>query len=230
MSLVALIPARKGSKGIPNKNIVDLFGQPLISWTITKALKSECFDSVFVSTDCEEIANIAEKYGANIPYIRPSDLAKDCSTKNEVISDFLMKTESVDQIVWLQPTSPFRSIKAIQKFKSFICKNSIYPIVSVCPVSNNPSTVLINNKNGDWNFMDTNFTHSRQENSSKIFKMDGSFFYIERNYWYEMKDKVFDFFRTKDTRFFLNTEDGPLANLDIDEKSDLEFARTLFMN
>ena len=68
MTITAVIPARKGSKVIPKKNIVELLGKPLIFWTIDKAIKSNCFDSIIVTTDCEEIAKLAIKYGAKVPF------------------------------------------------------------------------------------------------------------------------------------------------------------------
>ena len=230
MTLVALIPARKGSKGIPNKNIIDLFDKPLISWTILKAIKSECFDSVIVSTDCEKIAQISLKYGADIPFLRPTEFAQDDSTRNDVISNFFENYKSCEQIIYLQPTSPFRSIKSIKKFKSFINLKNDLPAISLAPVSNNPSTILINKNNTSWEFIEKNLTMNRQDCKSKVYKMDGSFFYISRDYWKKMKNQTFDFIRTKDTRFFINNIDGYFGSLDIDNQLDLEFARKLFMN
>ena len=89
MGFTALIPARKGSKGIPNKNIVDSFGKPLIYWTIEKALKSNCFDSIIVSTDSVEIAEISMDYGAEVPYLRPKNISCDNATRNDVINFFM---------------------------------------------------------------------------------------------------------------------------------------------
>ena len=89
MGLTALIPASKGSKGIPNKNIIDLFGKPLIYWTIEKAIKSDCFDSIIVSTDSKEIAEISLKYGAKVPFLRPENIPNDTASRNDVINFFL---------------------------------------------------------------------------------------------------------------------------------------------
>ena len=230
MNSIALIPSRKGSKGIPNKNVIELFDKPLIYWTIKKALQSKCFASVVVSTDCEEIANISRRYGASVPYIRPSALAGDLSTRNEVISDFFERFVSVQQLIYLQPTSPFRSVKSIKNFYSFINQDIEKPSLSLASVTKNPSTVLINNKNGSWKYIDKNFSMNRQANRSEVFKMDGSFFYINRNYWLKNKDTEYDFLRTSDTRFFINNADGNIGNLDIDDQSDLDFARKLSMN
>ena len=74
---IAFIFARKDSKGLKDKNIKNLHGKPLIAWTIDTAKKSKLIDKVFVSTDCEHIADIAKQYGADVPFIRPKSLAKD---------------------------------------------------------------------------------------------------------------------------------------------------------
>jgi CMP-N,N'-diacetyllegionaminic acid synthase len=110
--ILAIIPARSGSKGIPKKNIKYLLGKPLITWTIEQAKKSSLIDTVFVSTDSEEIANIAEKWAVHVPFLRPPELAKDDSPTidaiNHVIESFEKEGKTYDIIVLLEPTSPLR--------------------------------------------------------------------------------------------------------------------------
>ena len=89
MKAVAIIPARGGSKRIPRKNIKDFFGKPLIAYSIEAALKSNLFEKVIVSTDDEEIAEIAKKYGAQVPFVRPSTLSDDFSVTQDVIEHVL---------------------------------------------------------------------------------------------------------------------------------------------
>jgi len=119
MSIVAIIPARGGSKGIPNKNINLLNGIPLITWTINSALKSKLIDRVIVSTDSEKIKEIAIASGAEVPYLRPCKLASDESTTESAIVHMLefFNTEKyiTDIVVLLQPTSPMRSDGIIDK-------------------------------------------------------------------------------------------------------------------
>ena len=86
---IAIIPARGGSKRIPRKNIKKFFGKPLIAYSIQTALKSKLFDKVIVSTDDEEIATIAKQYGAEVPFIRPKELADDFTTTGDVIEHTL---------------------------------------------------------------------------------------------------------------------------------------------
>ena len=230
MHNTALIPARKGSKGIPNKNIIEIFDKPLVAWTIIKALNSKCFNSVIVSTDCEKIAQIAKRYGAKVPFIRSSVLASDSATRNEVISDFFERFKACNFLTYLQPTSPFRSVKSIKKFKNFVKNDLFSPVISVSPITSNSSTILVKNQNGNWKNFDNSLVMNRQESKSKVYKMDGSFFYISRDYWLKKSKLEFDFFRTEDTRYFINTEDGHIGSLDIDDRADLEFAKKLYMN
>ncbi len=122
--ILALIPARGGSKGIKNKNIIDLCGKPLISYTIAAAKESRYVDSVIVSTDSEKIAEIAVFYGADVPFLRPATLALDTSTTLETVCHAIKKLtecgDRYDVLLLLQPTSPLRTQedidRALEKF------------------------------------------------------------------------------------------------------------------
>ena len=111
-TILGLIPARGGSKGLPRKNIKPLLGKPLIAWTIEQALASKYLDRVVVSTDDKEIAEISKKYGVEIPFIRPKELARDDSTTIDVIIHtlnwFERAGEKYDYLALLEPTSPLR--------------------------------------------------------------------------------------------------------------------------
>jgi CMP-N,N'-diacetyllegionaminic acid synthase len=123
---IGLIPARAGSKRIPNKNVRELDGHPLLAYSIRSALDSGVFDSVFVSTDSEDFADIARKYGAEVPFLRPDGFAGDGSPDIEWIEYTLRKLadegKSYDCFAILRPTSPFRKantiIRAWDQFKS----------------------------------------------------------------------------------------------------------------
>lgn len=109
MQTLGIIPARSGSKGLPGKNIVNLGGKPLIAWTIESALNSSVIDRLVVSTDDGDIANIARKYGAEIPFMRPAALAQDDSPSAAVIAHAMKELGYAGAVVLLQPTSPLRS-------------------------------------------------------------------------------------------------------------------------
>ena len=112
-SLLAVIPARSGSKGLPGKNIKPLCGKPLIAWTIERAQQSRYIDTIMFSTDSQEIANIAESCDLEIPLLRPAELALDTTSTLDVIRhaiDFYWQNfnKKYDYIVLLEPTSPLR--------------------------------------------------------------------------------------------------------------------------
>ncbi len=108
MTRIGLITARGGSKGIPRKNIKKLNGRPLIEWTIEAALKAECIDRVVVSTDDYEIANIALKCKAEVPFMRPQEYSTDIASSIDVVLHTLAEIPEAKDILLLQPTSPFR--------------------------------------------------------------------------------------------------------------------------
>ena len=107
MKTLGLIPARGGSKGVPRKNIRTICGKPLIAWTIERAREAKRLDEVLVSTDDEEIADVARQYGSGV-LMRPPELATDTASTQDVMVHALQHV-SADTIVLLQPTSPYRS-------------------------------------------------------------------------------------------------------------------------
>ena len=117
-NILAVIPARGGSKGIPGKNIVPFAGKPLICYTVEAALKSKYLKRVIVSTDDNEIAKVAKDCGAEVPFLRPSNLSQDDTSSVSVLKHavkFIEESEGslFDFVVLLQPTSPLRDEKTI---------------------------------------------------------------------------------------------------------------------
>lgn len=110
--ILALIPARGGSKGLPHKNILPLLGKPLIAWTIEQGLASRYVDRLIVSTDDLEIADLSRKAGAEVPFIRPAPLASDTASSLDVIdhafSEVQNNPDTYDYLLLLEPTSPLR--------------------------------------------------------------------------------------------------------------------------
>lgn len=154
MKILAIIPARGGSKGVPRKNIKVLGHQPLIAFSISQAIESNCFSKIIVSTDDEEIAVVSKNFGAEVPFLRPAELANDKASSIAVVQhavDFLeAQNEFYDAICLLQPTSPFREKKiifeAVEKFK----KSNSDALISVLKVPHeyNPHWVFEEDKNG----------------------------------------------------------------------------------
>lgn len=114
---VAVIPARGGSKRIPRKNIKDFCGKPMIAWSIEAALRSECFDDIVVSTDDEEIAEVARRYGASVPFMRPKELADDYTGTTAVVAHALTALEgtgtAVDLACCIYATAPLLQTRYI---------------------------------------------------------------------------------------------------------------------
>ncbi len=136
LKYLAIIPARGGSKGILGKNLKEVNGKPLIAWSIEHALSSPEVQHVIVSTDNEEIAKISKDYGAEVPFIRPIDLAQDATPTEPVLIhalDFYEKQDYFfDAVILLQPTSPFRKQSTLSKaIKEFENSNSD-SLLSVC--------------------------------------------------------------------------------------------------
>lgn len=134
---IAIIPARGGSKRLPGKNIKLLGDKPLIAWTIDAAIKSKVFDHVFVSTDSEEIASSSKQYGAEVPFLRPSELASDTATTNDVVTHLVNWYEAessnkVSTIAILQPTSPLRNATHINEAFTEMKAKDAKAIISVC--------------------------------------------------------------------------------------------------
>ena len=120
--IAALIPARGGSKGVPKKNIKDLMGHSLIGYSIEACLSCEPISDVYVSTDDEEIAEVAKQYGAIVPFIRPSEYSQDSSTDNQVLVHFFDNIR-VDQVAFIRPTTPLRDIERVSGCIEYFWEN-----------------------------------------------------------------------------------------------------------
>jgi CMP-N,N'-diacetyllegionaminic acid synthase len=131
---LAVIPARGGSRRLKRKNIKEFNGKPLIGWSIIEALKSKYIDRLVVSTEDEEIAEIAKSFGASVPYLRPSYLSQDDVGATEPILELLKNFNNYDQIVLLQPTSPLRLYKDIDACIKISNQQKGYPCIAVSEV------------------------------------------------------------------------------------------------
>jgi N-acylneuraminate cytidylyltransferase len=183
MKILGLIPARCGSKGIPNKNIKLLEGKELIAYTIDSAKESSYLSEIIVSTDCKKIFKVAEKYGCKPPFLRPEELAKDESKSVEVVKHAIQFFEEqnifFDAVCLLQPTSPFREHgfidKAIQKFITLETDS----LLSVLPIPHefNPHWAFEENEIGLLHIATgEEKIISRRQDLPKTFYRDGSIY------------------------------------------------------
>jgi len=141
--ILAIIPARGGSKRVPNKNIRLVGGKPLIAWTIETTLTSQDLDRIIVSTDDKNIADIARSYGAEVPFLRPAELAQDSVSDLPVYQHtltWLAKQENYfpEVIVWLRPTAPLRLAEDIHNSVRLLRETSADWVRSVTPVRHHP--------------------------------------------------------------------------------------------
>lgn len=184
---IAIIPARGGSKRIPKKNIKNFLGKPIIAYSIETAIESDLFNKIIVSTDSEEIAEVALKYGAEVPFIRPSEIADDYTGTHEVIGHavrFLENEDSIiDYVCCIYATAPlifksdlskgFDLIKT-KKWKSVIAAtNFSYPIYRSFEKISDGGLRMI---------FPENYT-SRSQDLNEVFHDAGQFYWAEPEVW-----------------------------------------------
>lgn len=142
MRNIAIITARSGSKGLPDKNIKELNKKPLIAYTILSALESNCFDTIMVSTDSEYYAEIARMYGAEVPFLRSdfasSDTASSWDVVREVLENYKKMGQNFDTVCLLQPTSPLRNAIDIREGYNLFRDKLADAITSVTPMEHSP--------------------------------------------------------------------------------------------
>tara|TARA_B100001057_G_scaffold173802_2_gene174530 strand:- start:2423 stop:3121 length:699 start_codon:yes stop_codon:yes gene_type:complete len=195
--VLAIIPARAGSKGVKNKNIKSLDGKPLILYTIEEAKKSDQIDKIVVSTDSTEIADLSKKNGAEVPFIRPKELSTDSSLTFDVIKhtmNFLKdKDEHYDIIVLLQPTTPFRKVESIDEAILTLKKSNKYTsVVSVVDVEGN-HPLRMKKIEGDYliNYIDQGFENMNPRNElPKVYIRSGAIYAILTKNFYEEQSLV----------------------------------------
>lgn len=223
--ILSLIPARGGSKGIPNKNIVKLNGLPLISYTITASLSSQYIDSTVVSTDSADIAETAKKYGASVPFMRPMELASDrAKTIDAVlhaISVLEEKGENFDVLILLQPTQPLRTAKDIDAAIECFFERGQRSLVSVSPVEEHPLLIRTVNVVGDAVPLLHKNSTCRRQDMERYYKVNGCI-YINRID--ELSEE--SSFNDNQTAFIMEFE----HSVDIDEFKDICLAEFYLKN
>lgn len=164
--ILALIPARGGSKGIKKKNIIDVAGKPLIAYSILAAKESKYIDEVVITTDSEEIAEVSLKYGAKVPFLRPTELAGDHSTTLDAVLHALkmLEAQQFDVLVLLQPTSPLRTVDDIDNALELFFKADSKSLASVSEVNDPPVLMRYVSENGEMKkLLNVNSTVRRQD-------------------------------------------------------------------
>ena len=220
MKKIAIIPARSGSKGLPNKNILMLGNKPLIAYTIEAALKSKEFERVVVSTDSLEYKYIAEKFGAEV-FMRSEELSNDKASSFVVIEDVLKKIETtIDYFVLLQVTSPFRNENHIKEsIKVFENGIDTYDFLVSMQKSDKSSSLIKPIYNSgtleEYNIDYSNYSRQKYDE----YHPNGAIFIGKVKEYLEQKH----FFGKRSKAYFMNKEDS----VDIDDSFDFEIAITI---
>lgn len=216
--VLAVIPARGGSKGIANKNIVPLIGKPLINWTIEAASSSRYIDHLILSSDDERICSIARAAGCNTPFLRASELATDDAKTIDVVLDAIDRSPGFDLVVVLQPTSPLREASDIDNCLELLIAKGADTAVSVSEVREHPFLVYSMEADSRLDaFLKLDPTVSmRRQDLPPAYSLNGAI-YIAEIEW------------LRATRLFVSPETvGHIMSrersVDIDEPSDLERA------
>lgn len=183
-TVLAIIPARSGSKRLPGKNTKILGSLPLISWTINAAFKSDVVDEVVVSTDDEHIAEIANKSGANVPFIRPKELAQDESTTVDVlihtVEFFQERDRYFDYIMLLQPTSPLRNELHINEAAELLSLKLADAVVSVCETEHSPLWAnTLDKQCGMDDFISTEIKNKRSQDLPTYYRLNGAIYLVK---------------------------------------------------
>ena len=225
MKTLGIIPARSGSKGLKNKNILTFAGKPLIAWTIEAGINSELQD-IIVSTDCEKIAELSKSYGADIPFIRPKSLASDTASSADVIlhaiEQLSNRGKSYDYVFMLEPTSPLRDAsdinRALHQLKSSEHGEAIVGITE-CRESHPSFIYKKNNLQLLESYSGIHPTSIRRQDINQLYFLEGSI--------YGSKVKTFlmekSFYHAKTIGFEMPKEKA----IEIDDKFDLIMAESI---
>lgn len=216
---IAIITARDGSKRLPNKNILDLAGQPLISWTIEAAKNCDLIQEVVVSTDSMEIKEIAEKYNATVPFLRPENLSNDTASSFDVVKhciDYYKNEENreFEYLILLQPTSPLRTSEDITNAIHLLESKNADAVISICETDHSPlwSNTVDDNLCLD-NFLRDEVKNTRSQDLPSYYRINGAIYIC----------KISEFLKQK-TFFLINNIFGYKmstdTSVDIDTKLD----------
>lgn len=224
MNVVCIIPARGGSKGVPKKNIKKINGKPLLGYVIESALKSKIFSHVVVSTEDNEIAKIAKKFGADVPFKRPKSLASDYAPMDKVLLHAVKTLYKLDYdfdiFVWRDATTPFISSVDIQKSIKMLKKNNASIVTGVYRQHLNPYfNIVEKNSNGFLKLCKPLKikARSRQE-APPVFQLNGLYVYDAKKF---LKLKKTDLSKTLPHEIPVET------GLMIDTEFEFEIAKLL---
>lgn len=218
--VLAIIPARGGSKGILKKNIRLLAGKPLIAWTIEEAKKSKYIDRLILSSDEDEIISVAKTWGCEVPFVRPIDLALDTTPGMDPVFHAMNMVPGFDFVVLLQPTSPLRTVDDIDGTIERCLKDKANACVSVAESEQSPYWMYtLTETNGMNPIMNKEKEFVRRQDLPKVYTINGAV-YVANSEW--LLDKKS--FLTDETLGYIMPQE---RSLDIDTEIDLKLAELM---
>lgn len=221
--VLAIIPARGGSKRLPRKNVLPLAGKPLIGWSIDAAKNSKYIDQIFVSTDDKEIADVSSRFGIDVPELRPDHLASDTATTESVLTYTLEQFgNDIDIIVLLQPTSPLRTAQHIDEALDLFIEKQAFSVVSVTPCEHPPLWANTLPEDGTMGDFIRPEALKRSQDCGDFFRFNGAIYIFDAR-------KLMEYGEIKytDKSFAYVMENR--VSFDIDQQLDFELAE-FFMN
>ncbi|MEA4804375.1 acylneuraminate cytidylyltransferase family protein [Acetobacterium wieringae] len=224
MKILAIIPARSGSKGLKDKNIKVMNGKPLMAYTIEAAVESRIFDKIIVSTDSSAYAKIAEEYGAEVPFLRPDHLSGDEVATDDVIIDLLEKLKEdgdvYEYFIILQPTSPLRTSKDIVNAMALMKKKDANAVISLCETEHSPLyTGLVSEDLRIDGFIKKDIGYRRQD-LPKYHRLNGAIYLSRVDYFLKYQD----LYKEKCYAYVMDKS----RSIDIDDELDFRMAEFLF--
>jgi len=223
--ILAIIPARAGSKRLPNKNILELSGKPMVLWTIDAAINSKYIDKIILSSDSENILNLFKKSERILLQKRPEFLASDRASSFDVIKYCLEQLDEVfDILVLLQPTSPLRTFEDINAALEFYINMDANSVISVCKTEHSP--LWSNTLPKDFNmsgFINKEIINRRSQDLPDYYRLNGAV--MISSIMHLLKHK--SFFSEQNTFAYIMPKE---RSVDIDDEYDFIIARALLNN
>ena len=221
MEKIAIIPARSGSKGLPDKNIKMINEKPLMAWSIIAAKESGLFDEIMVSTDSEKYKNIAIEYGASVPFLRNESTASDTANTWDAVREVLVNYQKnygrqFESVCLLQPTSPLRDSEDIIKAFKIFQEKDADAVVSVCELDHSIKTVNTLPTDGCMDGFFDSRVDARRQKAEKYYRLNGAI-YIQKVSILFHGENIYG---PKSFAFIMGKE----HSIDIDDISDFRIA------
>ncbi len=212
--ILAIIPARGGSKGVPRKNIHELAGKPLIAWTIEEAKKSKYITRLITSSEDEEIIEVAKKYGCEVPFKRPIELSQDNTPGIEPVLHAIEQCPGFDLVVLLQPTSPLRTVEDIDGCIEFMLKQKANFCVSVTEPDKSPYWMYTLEGGSMQPLIIPDKLITRRQELPKVYALNGAIYIAKIDALLKAKS-----FLTEETKAYIMQQEN---SFDIDTITDFE--------